>query len=197
MTHAPLTAGFGDPVHEAQATFRAVLDAMAEPGRIAVLPLPAEPPPSPLAPAAAALALALCDADTPVWLDAAVAAGDVPAWLRFHCGCRVLEAPAAAAFVFAADPPPSMDALDAGSDLYPDRSATLIMQVAAFGTGANLRLSGPGIRDTAIVAVAGLPADFVFQRAANHKKYPRGVDCVLVAGSHVLCLPRSTVVEAG
>jgi alpha-D-ribose 1-methylphosphonate 5-triphosphate synthase subunit PhnH len=195
MTSAALTAGFAAPVHDAQAAFRAVLDAIAHPGTIAALPALAEPPPSPLAPASAALALALCDADTPVWLDAALAANDAPAWLTFHCGCRIVVAPGAAAFVFAAGPPPPMDALDAGSDLYPDRSATLVVQVAALGTGTLLRLSGPGIRDVATAAVAGVPADFVAQRAINHRNYPRGVDCILVAGASVLCLPRSTVVE--
>jgi alpha-D-ribose 1-methylphosphonate 5-triphosphate synthase subunit PhnH len=196
MSRAALTAGFADPVREAQAAFRAVLDAMARPGTIACLPAPAEPAPAPLAPAAAALALTLCDADTPVWLDADLAASDVPAWLKFHCGCRIVGDAGAAGFVFAAGRPPAMAALDAGSDLYPDRSATLVVQVGGFGSGERLRLSGPGIRDVAGVTVAGLPPGFAAQRAANLRAYPRGVDCILVAGARVLCLPRSTVVEA-
>jgi len=191
-----LTAGFADPVRDAQAAFRALLDAMARPGTIATLPMPAEPPPAPLGPAGAAVALGLCDADTPVWLDARLAAGGVPAWLRFHCGCPIVAEAGAAAFAFADDAPPALDVLDAGSDLYPDHSATLVLHVASVSAGAPLRLSGPGIKDAAQVRVAGLPMDFLAQRAANRNRYPRGVDCILVAGSQALCLPRSTVVEA-
>lgn len=195
MSASVLTAGFADPVRDAQAAFRALLDAMARPGSIAPLPAPAEPPPAPLAPAAAAIALALCDADTQVWLDPPLRTGSAATWLRFHCGCRIVEDVAEAAFVFAAGPPPPMGALDAGSDLYPDHAATLVMQLETLESGTALRLSGPGIETQALLRAAGLPADFVAQRAANRQKYPRGVDCILVAGDRALCLPRSTVVE--
>lgn len=211
MTTAGMTAGFADPVRDAQAAFRALLDAMARPGTVATLPEPAEPPPAPLAAAAATVALALCDADTPIWLDAGLAAGGVPAWLRFHCGAAIVAEAGAAAFVFAgaappemappdmAHPdmaPPDMASLDQGSDLFPDRSATLVIGIAALGTGALLRLSGPGIEGAASVRLDGLPQGFVGQRAANRRRYPRGVDCILVSGNQVLCLPRSTIVEA-
>ncbi len=51
-----LAPGFADPVHDAQATFRAVMDALARPG----LPRPLTPgltPPAPLTPELAAVAL--------------------------------------------------------------------------------------------------------------------------------------------
>lgn len=197
MTPSALTAGFADPVTDAQAAFRAMLDAMACPGRVRTLPALAEPPPAPLIPALAAVALCLCDADTMVWLDAPLAAGAVAGWLRFHCGCPIVPEPAAARFAFAACHPPQLSALDAGCDLYPDRSATLVLRVADLAQGQVLRLRGPGLRDGATVRVAGLPDDFVAQRAADHRRYPRGIDCILAAGDQVLCLPRSTIVEPG
>lgn len=191
---AVLAPGFADPVLDAQAAFRALLDAMARPGRIATLPALPEAPAG-MEPAAACVALALCDVDTPVWLDDA--AQEAAGWLRFHCGCRILHDTAAASFVFAMRTAPAMHTLDAGDDQYPDRSATLVLAVGGFDAGVEVRLSGPGIDGTCTVRVDGLPDHFVAERVANRRKFPRGVDCILVAGRQVLCLPRTTVVEPG
>lgn len=190
---ARLASGFADPVLDAQGAFRALLDAMARPGRIAKLPSLPEAPDG-LEPAAACAALALCDTDTPVWLDDA--ARDAAAWLRFHCGCRIVHDPSAASFVFAMRVPPAMAALDAGDDQYPDRSATVVLSVGSFDMGVALRLSGPGIDGAVTVQVEGLPESFVAERAANRQKFPRGVDCILVAGRQALCLPRTTIIES-
>ena len=58
--------GFEDPVRDAQVTFRAVLDAMARPGRLhhAGQNLTA---PAPLDRATAAVLLTLIDNETPLW----------------------------------------------------------------------------------------------------------------------------------
>ena len=131
-----LAPGFADPPLAAQACFRRLLEAMARPGTVVTLDPPPAPPP--LAPAAGAVALTLCDADTPVWLDAALAVPAVLDWLRFHAGCRIVAAPEEAAFAFAADPAVPFDRFQVGSDEYPDRSATVVLQIDAFGAGAAL-----------------------------------------------------------
>ncbi len=133
---AGLAPGFADPVRDAQATFRAVLDALAHPGRIIELPVAlAAPAPKPLRDAAAAVALTLCDMDTPVWLDAGlVGCAD---YLRFHCGAPLVPDPGTAHFAFIGDGLllPSLDAFALGSDEYPDRSTTLIIEVADLQAG--------------------------------------------------------------
>ena len=68
MPDGTIAPGFADPVFDSQATFRAALDALARPGRVAALP-PVLTPPAPLNPATAALCLTLADLDTPLWLD--------------------------------------------------------------------------------------------------------------------------------
>ncbi len=88
-----LHSGFADPVRDAQACFRAVLDAMARPGTVRAVEAPAAPPP-PLDRATAAVLLTLADADTPVWLDDGAAVAG--AWVGFHCGAPLAGLGAAA-----------------------------------------------------------------------------------------------------
>jgi alpha-D-ribose 1-methylphosphonate 5-triphosphate synthase subunit PhnH len=174
-----------------QAVFRAVMDAMAHPGRIN--PLDALPAawPAQLNAGAAAVALCLADFETPLWLDARN--GDADAWLRFHTGARITDDPREAAFAFVTDPRNAPDFQDfaLGSLDYPDRSTTFILQVEAF-SGAARTLTGPGLKDTAAFSATPLPGDFDARLAANHALAPRGVDFVLVSSSAVAALPRST-----
>jgi alpha-D-ribose 1-methylphosphonate 5-triphosphate synthase subunit PhnH len=183
--------GFADPVGEAQATFRAVLDAMARPARLHRVGERLTAP-APLDPATAAVLLTLVDNETPLWLDPAVA----PArdWLAFHCGAAIIEVPNQAAFAIALSMP-DLGALSAGTHEAPEESATLILQIAALGTGARYRLFGPGLREPAVLAASGLPADFAAIWQRNHAQYPCGVDIILCAGATLAALPRSVSIE--
>jgi alpha-D-ribose 1-methylphosphonate 5-triphosphate synthase subunit PhnH len=199
---ARLAPGLADPVHGAQSVFRAVLDAMASPGRVVAVPanVLAAAPPAPLGPAAASALLTLCDIDTPLWLDRCTLASAAD-YLRFHCGAPLITDPAAARFAMAAEPDalPPLDAFDLGSDEYPDRSATLVVEVAGLAAGKSggtaLTLSGPGIAGSAALTVGGLPDGFRAQRTALAALFPRGLDVVLTCGDRLAALPRTTRVE--
>jgi len=183
--------GFTDPVRDAQTTFRAVLDAMARPGRLHQVGQNLMVP-APLDRATAAVLLTLIDNETPLWMDpAAAAARD---WLAFHCGATIVEAPEAAMFALALSLP-KLEILPSGTHETPESSATLILQVAALGNGARYRLSGPGLRVPAPLTVSGLPGDFARIWQENHALYPRGVDVVLCADTAVTALPRSITIE--
>ena len=183
--------GFTDPVGEAQATFRAVLDAMARPGRLHRVGTRLTAP-APLDQATAAVLLTLVDNETPLWLEPLVApAGD---WLAFHCGASIVDVPGNAGFALALSLP-DLEALSAGSHEAPENSATLILQIGALGTGARYRLSGPGLREPTLLATDGLPADFAAVWQRNHALYPRGVDVILCAGMTLTALPRSVSIE--
>ncbi len=183
--------GFADPVADAHATFRAVLDALAHPGRVQLAGTGLRPP-APLMPATAALLLTLVDVETPLWL----APDFWPAreWIVFHTGASPIDDPARAAFAVAATLS-DFEGFSAGTDEAPETSATPIVQIAGFGVGQRLRLSGPGVRGSATLHADGLPPDFPALWAANHALYPRGVDLVLVAGEALVALPRSVRVE--
>jgi alpha-D-ribose 1-methylphosphonate 5-triphosphate synthase subunit PhnH len=190
-----LGAGFDSPALASQQVFRAALEALSRPGRIARIDALHEAP-AELEPAACALALALLDQDTTLWLSPAIRAGQAGAYLRFHTGCRVTEVAAEADFAIAEGHElPPLEAFSAGSEEYPDRSATLIAQVGELREGEGWTLAGPGIRATARVKVAGLPADFVRDWQANHARFPRGVDVFLACGRELCGLPRTTRVE--
>ena len=191
MSGAIELPGFADPVAEAQATFRAVLDAMARPGclRQGGEHLTA---PAPLDQATAAVLLALVDNETPLWLDPATAAARD--WLEFHCGAAIVTATDMAAFAVALSMP-DLAAFSTGSHEAPEASATLVLQVAALGAGAQYRLSGPGLREPALFTARGLPVDFVQRWQRNHALFPRGVDIILCAGTTLTALPRSVSIE--
>ena len=188
--------GLADPVLDSQRIFRGVLDAMSHPGRVVSLGL-ARPVLAPLHPATLAICLALVDFETPVWLDAASRGADVAAHLRFHCGCRIVDDPARARFAVVADAArmPALDRFDPGTDEYPDRSATVIVQTHTLAAGAGRRLTGPGIESEGRLDADGLPARFWESLRANHDLFPRGVDVLLTAGASVAALPRTARVE--
>lgn len=184
--------GFTNPVDDAQACFRAVLDAMSRPGRIVTVGASLDPPP-PLDPAVAAVLLTLVDADAPVWLDPALARAWP--WLAFHCGAGAVGLNAAA-FVVSATLPP-LDALQSGTDEVPEEGATVLLQLPRLGRGRPWRLDGPGLPSPATVTVEGLPDDFAALWQANRAMFPRGVDLLLCAGASLMALPRTVAVAAG
>jgi alpha-D-ribose 1-methylphosphonate 5-triphosphate synthase subunit PhnH len=189
--------GFGDPVHDSQRTFRSVLDAVAHPGRVVTVAgdLMAIPP---LHRASAALLLALADFETPVWLSPTARTDAVAGFLRFHCGCPLVETASRAAFVVAAIPSegPALSSLDIGSDLYPERAATVILQVDGLGAGPAVTLTGSGIDGRARLACEGLDDSFWNERKALEILFPRGLDIILVDGDAIAAIPRSSCVEA-
>jgi alpha-D-ribose 1-methylphosphonate 5-triphosphate synthase subunit PhnH len=192
----PIAPGFADPVFDSQATFRAALDALARPGRVVPL-APLLTPPAPLNPTAAALCLALADLDTPLWLDPAADSAAVRDYLRFHSGAPLVAGRADATFAVLAAPATAADfeGFAPGTPEYPDRSATLIVQVAGFAEAGGVTLSGPGIESHRGLAVDGLPEGFWTWARANHAGYPLGVDVLFAAPDRVAGLPRSTAVE--
>jgi alpha-D-ribose 1-methylphosphonate 5-triphosphate synthase subunit PhnH len=192
-----LAGGFSEPVFGSQSVFRQLMDGMARPGTIQTIETDVGQP-EPLGAAAGAVALTVCDHDTPVWLSAALSKSAVGEWIGFHAGAPMTREKAEARFAFveAGASLASLGLFAPGTQEYPDRSTTLVIEVAGFGEGQALSLSGPGILEARKVSIAGLPEIFPRLWADNHALFPRGVDAILTAGRQLMCLPRTTRIAA-
>ena len=180
-----------------QAAFRALMEAFARPGEIRTVHCTGTP--APLAQATAALVQSLADYETPVWLDRKLAA--VPAvaeWIRFRTSAPIVEDKRQAAFALVHDvhAMPDFTQFTLGSEEYPDRSTTLIVQIERF-EGERYGLTGPGVKGRRELAAQPLPDDFAARFAANRELFPRGVDVVLVADDRIAALPRSVRLVRG
>lgn len=182
-----LNGGFHTPATQSAHAFRAALQVMASPGRIENISGAAAP--APVSEAAAVLLLTLCDHETPLYL---APSHDGPAlrdWVAFHIGAPLVE-PARAMFALG-----SWSALaplgdfPIGTAEYPDRSATLIVELDAL-SHSGARLTGPGIEHQAHLS---LPEVAAFQ--ANRRTFPLGLDFYFAAGRQLAALPRTTRVE--
>lgn len=189
MDAAALSGGFVNPAIDAARVFREVLQAMARPGRIAHI-TGASPPPG-LSPAAAAVLLTLADDTTPVHLAGACDSAAIRDFLRFHTGAPIAGREDAAFALGDWEALAPLAGYPLGSDEYPDRSATLIVELPAL-SAVGARLTGPGIR---MDAQLSLPEIDPF--IANARHFPRGLDFIFTSGDAIAALPRTTRVEAG
>lgn len=188
MIATALSGGFAEaPIQSARA-FRAILEAMSRPGTIHSVS--GARPPAPLSTAAGVMLLTLCDSTTPLHL---AGAADCPAlrdWVAFHIAAPLVPAEEAAFAVGRSDDLCPASRFRIGQPDYPDRSATLIVEMDRL-TPHGPTLSGPGIETAAWL---NLPENAAFR--ANRALFPLGFDTIFTSGDRIAALPRSTRVEA-
>jgi len=193
-TIAELPPGFVDKVLSAQSTFRSVMDAMARPGSVQrVVPMAGTA--GVMMRGTAAIALTLFDHDTPLWLDPRMSeSSDVLKWLKFHTGAPVIQDSSIAVFALISDGVllPPLERFALGTNEYPDRSTTVIIQVVSLDSGPTFELRGPGIDGVTTLQASFKPFDLFEQLRFNETLFPRGIDVVLVADDAVVAIPRTT-----
>lgn len=182
-------ASFKDPVHDAQQTFRALLDALARPGIWQATALVTAP--AGLTTGCGAACLTLLDLETTVWLQPEISEA-VQTWLLFHTGCRFTDQPSRADFAVISDlkTMPRLDEFSWGTADYPEASTSLLIQLPALPRTSAVTLQGPGILD-AVTFSAPLNADFWQQWQGMTADYPLGLDAWCFEGNQVLGLPRT------
>jgi alpha-D-ribose 1-methylphosphonate 5-triphosphate synthase subunit PhnH len=191
-----------DPVFDAQQHYRLLLDAMARPGTIRVLPQPAISVPDGLTAAAALAGFALLNADVTFYAD-----GDesVSRYLVVNTSARPVER-TLADFIFAdgASPAELLAGVKTGTLAYPEEGATLVAGVKAMAadpealrdashTGVlGVRLQGPGIAGERKFFVSGLNSRLLEALRECNLEFPLGIDLVLAdADRRIVCVPRS------
>lgn len=183
-----LEGGFTEaPVQSARA-FREILEAMARPGTIRRIQgaIPREP----LSIAAGTALLVLTDPTTRLHLAGPADCPSVRDWVAFHIGAPISTAEEADFAVGTWDTLQPVTRFRIGEPDYPDRSATLIVEVDRL-VNHGPTLTGPGIETATWL---NLPETAAFR--ANRALFPLGFDAFFTAGDRIAGLPRSTRVEA-
>lgn len=186
------SGGFAAPAIDAAHGFRAAMNAMARPGTVRTIS--GAHPPAGISVAAGALLLTLCDPETAVYLAPDVDSPALRTWLAFHTGAPIVTADRADFALGSWATLMPLDQYRIGTSEYPDRSATLIVEIADLAE-ANASLSGPGIKDTASLALPDV-AGCLAACQGNAMLYPLGVDFFFTSGSELAALPRSTKILA-
>lgn len=195
LSYSTLLPGFSDPVIESQSTFRHVLKAMSHPGRLIAFETSLKAP-HPLYSTTAAICLTLLDPETPLWMDQSERY-EITEWLRFHCGCPLVDSPSHAHFGLLTQGVEEclIDQFPIGEEEFPERSATLLVQVSGFQTGTGKSFKGPGIKTEERLEVIGSLETFWRAWQRNHRLYPLGVDVLFISPSALVGLPRTTEVK--
>lgn len=195
LPYSNLLPGFSDPIMESQRTFRHILKAMSYPGRLIFLETNIKAP-HPLYSTTAAVCLTLFDPEINLWIDRSEF-GEVKEWLRFHCGCPLVNSPSQANFglITQGFEECLIDQFPIGEEEFPERSATLLIQVLGFQSGTGRVLKGPGIKTEERLEIYGVPETFWKAWKRNQCLYPLGIDIFFISPSALVGLPRTIEVR--
>jgi alpha-D-ribose 1-methylphosphonate 5-triphosphate synthase subunit PhnH len=187
-----------DEIFDAQAHYRLLLDSMARPGKINVMPRLELTTPQGIHAAGALVGFALLNSDVSFNVDGP-SAEDVSLYLLVNTSARPAEAEEAD-YVYldgtaAAD---ILYRLKTGTLPYPESSATVIVAVEELGgeTGLVLTLSGPGVDGERQLSVAGINTALLEALVTINAEFPLGIDLVLTDPTgRIACIPRSSRVK--
>jgi alpha-D-ribose 1-methylphosphonate 5-triphosphate synthase subunit PhnH len=178
---------------KAAACFRTILEAFSKPGKCVELPALGELPFG-LNVATANLLLSLCDYQTLVWLSPSLDTKQVKDFLRFHTGAPLRTECEAATFAVcsASEFAKFYPRFNRGTDEYPDRAATAVVQVDTFAARQTVTLQGPGLRGSVKVAAQGFGSREWNLLTDDRIRFPLGVDVALTSDQSLVAIPRST-----
>jgi alpha-D-ribose 1-methylphosphonate 5-triphosphate synthase subunit PhnH len=172
--------------------FRVILDAMARPGAVLKLVENSDAS-SPLFSNTNAVIRTLSDFQSPLWLSPTLNIETIIRQIKFQTGAPVVTRPAESVFAIltAQEASGEVEKFNVGTDEYPDRSTTLLIQVDGFNN-TDVELAGPGLKVPVGFGVSNLSKTFWTEMMVNHTLYPLGVDVIFISPESIACCPRST-----
>ena len=187
-----------DEIFDAQAHYRLLLDSMARPGKINVMPSLELTTPQGIHAAGALVGFALLNSDVSFYVDGS-SAEDVSLYLLVNTSAKPAEAEAADyVYLNGTAAAEILYRLKTGTLPYPESSATVIVAVEELGgeTGLVLTLSGPGVDGERRLSVAGLDTALLEALVTINAEFPLGIDLVLTDPTgRIACIPRSSRVR--
>lgn len=174
MSSGPAIA---DPAAADHLVFRAVLEALAYPGRRFGLPADAD---------ALAVLRSVYEPGTPVW-----SLGD---WALGPDTHEVGVGDAQLLLIRGASTHGAIARAFRGTEPEPELGATLLYAIEPDAPARTVTLTGPGV-DGRLEARLALGIEELAERAAACAQQPLGVDCLIVTGGAVVGIPRSAGIE--
>jgi alpha-D-ribose 1-methylphosphonate 5-triphosphate synthase subunit PhnH len=187
-----------DEIFDAQEHYRLLLDSMARPGKINVMPRLELTTPQGIHAAGALVGFALLNSDVSFYVDGP-SAEDVSLYLLVNTSARPAEAEEADyIYLDGTAAAEILYRLKTGTLPYPENSATVIAAVEELGgeTGLVLTLSGPGVDGERKLSVTGLDVALLEALVTINAEFPLGIDVVLTDPTgRIACIPRSSRVR--
>lgn len=212
MNALKLLPAFEESVNESQQVFRTVLKCMSEPGTIRTIQPGSEPDATqheklnqanannteslPIFPSLWAIAQALLDSDASVFIGDQLLSQTLVQSLGFYTDATVTAKREGADFALMTQADwTSNGGFSVGTWEQPQQSCTLIIQVSELSSAQQLLLSGPGIKESCWLSIAGLSTEQQTLLQTNHALYPRGLDFIFCSPERIVCIPRSTQIQ--
>jgi alpha-D-ribose 1-methylphosphonate 5-triphosphate synthase subunit PhnH len=184
-----------DEVFDAQQHYRLILDSMARPGKINIIPHIDIDKPMDINNASALIAFALLNTDASFY---AAEGTEVADFIALHTSATLANLENAdLVFISGLHEETLVPLLKAGSLSYPENSATIIADVICIGSekmndALQLILQGPGVENTATVYVTGLNAALLDELKEQNMEFPLGIDLIITdRDNNIVCIPRS------
>lgn len=177
---------------QTQKVFKAVMQAMANPGRIVEIGKLAEKP----------MLFRICETLLDQEIRFAVIGRGVEKgmiediYVLTGCHCVSMET-ADFVVVTGGSSDGSLKKISVGVLDRPEKGATVLYPVDGFNKAGDvgLKLSGPGINGESMVEIRGVEAEDMAIAAQLNGGFPLGIDLLLFDASSVLAVPRSTKIE--
>jgi alpha-D-ribose 1-methylphosphonate 5-triphosphate synthase subunit PhnH len=204
MTSLSLLPAFTDETTDSQEVFRHILKAMSEPGTILDIDPVSVPANSRYSKKIGqnklsclwSVAQTLLDSDCSVFVYPSISDNSFIQSLVFYTGVSIARDVKEADFIFMSmDELKDINEFNLGGIEKPHLSNTALLYVEAITVDAQIALSGPGIKGSQSLTLAGLDEEKASLLQNNHSLYPCGIDFIFCSDTKMTAIPRSTKIS--